>query len=280
MDRVVAYVLADKTVITPGVEYNSVLTEIYRAGDYRVWHHTGGTHWGGHYQPRPYHAASVTLWHVDSSEPRTERHREIGSSDVYEHLSKIEEVEPGKRWRQVQRQMRERAAHLAAEDQRRIAAGGTPPYDHGGVSLGDPQAQGGAGPAPGLLEGGDRDSPEGQPASGTDHPGPGRATDRGPADDRSVDGGHGDGPGPRADLPETWVFPTPEAPRPRIIRPSISHTHTYAVLEISQAAWDEIEAYLLDASYDHALTAPGLIDMHGIALQRSADVADRAKGRG
>ncbi|MDQ3562701.1 MAG: hypothetical protein M3436_00700 [Pseudomonadota bacterium] len=43
-------------------------------------------------------------------------------------------------------------------------------------------------------------------------------------------------------------------------------THTYAVLEVSQATYDEIKAKLIEAGYNHAFHAH-LIDMHGIALK-------------
>jgi hypothetical protein len=46
-------------------------------------------------------------------------------------------------------------------------------------------------------------------------------------------------------------------------------THTYAVLEVSQAAYAEIRALLDAAGYRHAFHADDLrevIDMHGIAL--------------
>jgi len=49
----------------------------------------------------------------------------------------------------------------------------------------------------------------------------------------------------------------------------ITHTHTYAVLEVSPAAYREIRALLKAAGYEHAfhLEREGeVIDMHGIAL--------------
>lgn len=56
-------------------------------------------------------------------------------------------------------------------------------------------------------------------------------------------------------------------------------SHTYAVLEVSQATYAEIRAKLVDAGYDHALHTPAVsgedrevIDMHGIALKESTDV--------
>jgi hypothetical protein len=51
---------------------------------------------------------------------------------------------------------------------------------------------------------------------------------------------------------------------------SHTHTHTSAVLTISQAAFAEISKKLRDAGYDHAfienMESPG-IDMHGIMLK-------------
>lgn len=44
-------------------------------------------------------------------------------------------------------------------------------------------------------------------------------------------------------------------------------THTYAILEVSPAAYDEIRAKLEAAGYEHAFH-DGLVDMHGLALQR------------
>lgn len=60
-------------------------------------------------------------------------------------------------------------------------------------------------------------------------------------------------------------------------------THTYAVLQISRAAYDEIRGKLLEADYGHALHREEgfeLIDMRGIALQSlevpAAGVADQS----
>jgi hypothetical protein len=47
-------------------------------------------------------------------------------------------------------------------------------------------------------------------------------------------------------------------------------THTYALLDVSPAAYDEIAAKLREAGYDHAFGDEGEIDMHGIALGRAA----------
>lgn len=52
--------------------------------------------------------------------------------------------------------------------------------------------------------------------------------------------------------------------------PHLKTTHTYTVLQISRAAYDEIRGKLLDADYGHALHREDgfeLIDMHGIAVQ-------------
>lgn len=49
-------------------------------------------------------------------------------------------------------------------------------------------------------------------------------------------------------------------------------THTFAILEVSAAAYDEIAAKLRAANYDHCFTEYGEphcdIDMHGIGLKR------------
>lgn len=47
-------------------------------------------------------------------------------------------------------------------------------------------------------------------------------------------------------------------------------THTYALLEVSPVAYDEVESKLKDAGYDHALHE-GRIDMQGLALKRLGD---------
>lgn len=44
-------------------------------------------------------------------------------------------------------------------------------------------------------------------------------------------------------------------------------THTFAVLEVSAAAYDEIASKLREAGYDHVFIDEH-IDMHGIALKR------------
>lgn len=56
-------------------------------------------------------------------------------------------------------------------------------------------------------------------------------------------------------------------------------THTYAELELSQAAYDEIAGKLRAAGYDHAFmtgedaNGPPAIDMHGIGVTRAASAA-------
>lgn len=46
-------------------------------------------------------------------------------------------------------------------------------------------------------------------------------------------------------------------------------THTFATLEISQRAYDEIAGKLRAAGYDHVFTHDGAIDMAGIGVTRS-----------
>ena len=48
---------------------------------------------------------------------------------------------------------------------------------------------------------------------------------------------------------------------------ALGSTHTYAVMEVSQACYDEIALLLLDAGYGHAFMEDGEIDMHGIAVK-------------
>lgn len=52
----------------------------------------------------------------------------------------------------------------------------------------------------------------------------------------------------------------------------IRSTHTYATLEVSAEAYDEVKRLLEKAEYHHAFHE-GLIDMHGIALERGAATA-------
>ena len=46
----------------------------------------------------------------------------------------------------------------------------------------------------------------------------------------------------------------------------IRQTHTYATLEISRGAFDEIKLRLLSADYEHAFIDKNTIDMDGIAI--------------
>lgn len=50
-------------------------------------------------------------------------------------------------------------------------------------------------------------------------------------------------------------------------------THTFAELEVSAAAYDEIRKLLEEAGYQHAFMEDGVIDMHGIGLTK-ADLED------
>lgn len=51
-------------------------------------------------------------------------------------------------------------------------------------------------------------------------------------------------------------------------------SYTYALLQVSDAAFDEIERLLKEAGYDHCIEQSKqyggrqIIDMHGIALER------------
>ncbi len=45
-------------------------------------------------------------------------------------------------------------------------------------------------------------------------------------------------------------------------------THTYVLMELSPAAYDEIAAKMRAAGYDHTFNHEGEIDMHGIAVTR------------
>jgi len=59
--------------------------------------------------------------------------------------------------------------------------------------------------------------------------------------------------------------------------PMPRQTHTYAELELSQAAYDEIARKLRDAGYDHSfmhsedVNGAPTIDMHGIGITRASD---------
>lgn len=48
-------------------------------------------------------------------------------------------------------------------------------------------------------------------------------------------------------------------------------SHTYATLEVSAAAYDEIAQLVRDAGHGDAIQPDGAIDMHGIALLRAPE---------
>ena len=48
---------------------------------------------------------------------------------------------------------------------------------------------------------------------------------------------------------------------------TLTHTHTYAVLEVSPLVYAEIKDKLKAAGYDQALHESGVIDLNGLALQ-------------
>lgn len=56
---------------------------------------------------------------------------------------------------------------------------------------------------------------------------------------------------------------------------AIKVTHTYAVLDISKEAYQEIRRLLEEAGYSHAFhkddERPEVIDMHGIAIAAKPD---------
>lgn len=58
-------------------------------------------------------------------------------------------------------------------------------------------------------------------------------------------------------------------------------TYTYAVLEVSPAAYEEIREKLVKAGYQHAFhedrTHGPVIDMHGIALGKEAEPQPKPK---
>lgn len=63
----------------------------------------------------------------------------------------------------------------------------------------------------------------------------------------------------------------------------MSYTHTYAILEVSETAYEEIKAKLEAAGYQHAFHEDRehgvVIDMHGIALanQTGGEDDDRSE---
>lgn len=60
---------------------------------------------------------------------------------------------------------------------------------------------------------------------------------------------------------------------------SLTHTRTYATLEVSKPAFDEIAKKLREARYDHAFQ-DGLIDMYGIALKEAPKRTVQSDGHG
>jgi hypothetical protein len=63
----------------------------------------------------------------------------------------------------------------------------------------------------------------------------------------------------------------------------MTYTHTYAILEVSPKAYDEIKKKLIAAGYTHAITGAGrekeVVDMHGIALQKKPSKKGMANNR-
>jgi hypothetical protein len=52
-------------------------------------------------------------------------------------------------------------------------------------------------------------------------------------------------------------------------------THTYTLMEVSRAAFDEIKAKMLKAGYEHAVHDDwATLDMHGIALALAASTSE------
>ena len=56
-------------------------------------------------------------------------------------------------------------------------------------------------------------------------------------------------------------------------------THTYAIMELSDAAYREIAEQMRAAGYDHAFGADGEIDMHGIAVARTVGAINSSPHR-
>jgi hypothetical protein len=46
----------------------------------------------------------------------------------------------------------------------------------------------------------------------------------------------------------------------------LTATHTYVLMEVSKATYDEIANKLRDAGYEHTISDEGELDLHGIAL--------------
>ena len=50
---------------------------------------------------------------------------------------------------------------------------------------------------------------------------------------------------------------------------NIKQTHTFSILAVSKAAYEEIKGKLIEAGYEHAVMNEGeqeVIDMHGVAI--------------
>lgn len=54
-------------------------------------------------------------------------------------------------------------------------------------------------------------------------------------------------------------------------------SYTYALLEVSRLAYDEIAGKLRAAGYDHAFGRDEEIDMHGIAIIPEASISQERK---
>lgn len=54
----------------------------------------------------------------------------------------------------------------------------------------------------------------------------------------------------------------------------MTRTHSYALLQVSADAYDEIRALLEHAGYRDQINEAGEVDMHGIALTRGEPLKD------
>jgi len=61
---------------------------------------------------------------------------------------------------------------------------------------------------------------------------------------------------------------------------TLCQTHTYAIMKVSKATYDEIERLLQEAGYDHAIMEDGALDMHGIAIAHPQEDEDNEKEAG
>ncbi len=48
----------------------------------------------------------------------------------------------------------------------------------------------------------------------------------------------------------------------------MTHTHSYAIMQVLNRTYQEIEHRMRKAGYAHAIDPDGLIDMHGVAIQK------------